>query len=79
MQLHTSTASERGIPKRYWEAVVNKVDYKFLLIPIVFVLLRIWTIIVNIVYIYAQVEPSDLPTWLDKTLVYMAVSLTVDR
>ena len=62
---------------RFWQAL-HTVDYKFLLISLVFVALRMWTCIVNIVFIYAHLESAQIPTWLDKMLVYLAVSISIN-
>lgn len=50
--------------------------YKFLFIPVVFVLLRLWTSILNILYVYVGLEEKQVPFWLNETLIYLAVSLT---
>lgn len=58
---------------RFWEAV-HILDYNFLFIPIAFTLLRMWTSIVDIVFVYVQVKQSMTPLWLNLTFVYLAVS-----
>ena len=50
---------------------VNKVDTKFLLIPLSFLLLRIWTQILLILFVYAKLK---LPTGFFRFLIYAAVS-----
>lgn len=57
--------------RRYWKALQN-VDYKFMLIPVAFIILRIWTCIVNILYLYAAVDQHKVPDWIDKTLIYLS-------
>ena len=57
---------------RFWEAV-HILDYNFLLIPVVFTLLRMWTCIVDLVFVYIHVQQS--PPWVNLTFVYLAVSL----
>lgn len=49
--------------------------YKFLFIPVVFVLLRLWTSILNILYVYVGLEEEQVPFWVNETLVYLAVSV----
>ncbi len=63
---------------KFWEAV-HILDYNFLLIPVVFTLLRIWTSIMDIMFVYVRVQYS--PLWLNITFVYLSVSylLTVDK
>ncbi len=61
---------------RFWEAV-HILDYNFLFIPIAFTLLRMWTSIVDIVFVYVQVKQSMTPLWLNLTFVYLAVSSSV--
>ena len=41
----------------YWE-VMNNIDYKFALIPVAFILIRIWSLVSDIVYIYAGLSPD---------------------
>ena len=63
-------------PKRFWSSL-HHVDYKFVIIPVVFVFLRIWTSIMNILYLYVRVDevtPHSLPQWLNQTLLYLSVS-----
>ena len=55
---------------RFWEAV-HILDYHFLFIPLVFTLLRMWTCLVGILYVYIQIKQT--PDWLNVTLVYLAV------
>lgn len=47
-------------------------DYRFLLIPVVFTLLRMWTCIVIIISVYVQWQGE--PLWLNILLVYLSVS-----
>ena len=43
----------------YWE-VMNNIDYKFALIPLAFILIRIWSVVGDIVYIYVGHSPNRL-------------------
>ena len=56
--------------EKFWSSL-NHVDYKFVIIPVVFVFLRIWTEIVVILYIYVKI---GLPTGANLALFYLAVS-----
>ena len=63
-------------PKRFWSSL-HHVDYKFVLIPVVFVFLRIWTGIMNILYLYIRVDEVatyTLPQWINQALLYLSVS-----
>ena len=56
----------------YWTAVRN-LDYKLLLIPVAFILLRLWSIIDSTIYIYTNMELSNS---IHTFLVYLSVSTT---
>ena len=58
-------------PERFWSSL-HHVDYKFVIIPIVFVFLRIWTGIMNILYLYIQLD--GVPPRLNQALLYLSVS-----
>ena len=56
--------------ERFWIAVHN-LDFKLLLVPVAFLLLRIWSFIEAVVYIYmGQHLPDGLHHW----MVYLSVS-----
>ena len=57
--------------KLFWEAMHN-IDYKFILIPVMFIFLRVWSLIISILLDYCRVK---VPATALKALVYMAVSL----
>ncbi len=59
--------------ERYHQAL-HSVDYKFLLIPVAFVILRIWTCICGVLFIYSDVEFKDVPKWLGVLLINFSVS-----
>jgi hypothetical protein len=57
----------------YWE-VMNNIDYKFAAIPIAFILIRIWSLCSDLIYVYARLSPQDLPrSWLVYVLMYLLV------
>ena len=58
-------------PKKFWSSL-HHVDYKFVIIPVVFVFLRIWTGIMNILYLYINID--ELPPQLNQALLYLSVS-----
>ena len=57
----------------YWE-VMNNIDYKFTAIPFAFILIRIWSLISDIVYVYIRKSPNNLPKGLVYFLMYSLVS-----
>lgn len=56
---------------------MNSVDYKFILIPVIFVLLRMWSCIVNILFVYVNLKESDLNYYIIQILLYLSVSVHV--
>ena len=57
-----------------YTAMLHSIDYKFTIIPAVFVGLRIWSCILGILYDYAQLTDQQTPHWLSVLLLYLAVS-----
>ena len=55
-------------------AKLSSIDFKLTAIPLVFVLLRIWSLIISIVYDYVHVNESNIPKWVEYVLVYLSVS-----
>ena len=60
--------------RTFWTQALHFLDYKLLLIPLGFILLRVWTCVVNILFTYVGVPLSDLPAWLCNMLIYLSVS-----
>ena len=63
-----------------WEASKKYVDYKFILIPVIFVLLRMWTEISTILVEYAKLDDQNyhelsIPL---KILIYLGVSQLIE-
>ena len=58
----------------YWQAMYN-IDYKFIAIPLMFIFLRIWTLIESILIVYCQIPTDNIPPWLLKALLYLGVSV----
>lgn len=52
------------------------IDFKLMAIPLVFILLRIWSLIISIVYDYAHVNERNIPNWIEYILVCLSVSLS---
>ncbi len=63
--------TQANTEEKFWEAV-NILGYKFLSIPVAFILLRVWTCLEDLVYVYFQ--PSETPFWLDLTFQYLTIS-----
>ena len=59
-------------PEKFWSSL-HHIDYKFLIIPVVFVFLRIWSAILGILYDYMQLEVSQVPKSLNLALLYLSV------
>lgn len=55
---------------------VLNVEFKFLLIPAMFILLRVWSLIINSMFIYAGVDAADVSKYFVTFIIYIAVSLT---
>ena len=56
----------------YWE-VMNNIDYKFAAIPVAFILIRIWSLTSDILYVYMGKSPTDLQEGLVYFLMYSLV------
>lgn len=56
----------------YWE-VMNNIDYKFAAIPFAFILIRIWSLTSDILYVYVGESPNDLLEGLVSFLMYALV------
>ena len=52
---------------------VHNVDYKFIAIPLVFIILRMWTCIQGIVIVYVNMK--TIPHWLASVLLYLSVGV----
>ena len=59
--------------KRFWSSL-HQMNDKFLVIPVVFIFLRVWTGIVNILYLYARLDTAALSEELNLALLYLSVS-----
>ena len=58
--------------KRFWSSL-HHVDYKFLIIPVVFVFLRVWSIILSVLYDYLQMDVDQVPYQFNLALLYLSV------
>ncbi|XP_011404330.1 PREDICTED: probable G-protein coupled receptor 157 [Amphimedon queenslandica] len=56
--------------KKFWDSVHN-MDYKFMLIPVFFILLRIWSCISDIM-MFADVDMDDIPSGVTLTLLILS-------
>ena len=57
-----------------YTTMLHSIDYKFTVIPAVFVSLRIWSCILGILYDYAQLTDRQIPHWISLLLIYLSVS-----
>lgn len=56
-----------------WKATMQNVEVKLLFIPIIFILLRIWSLVFTIIVVYAGYHPHCTVT---KFFLYISVSLS---
>ena len=47
--------------------------YKFLFIPVLFLVLRIWTCVLLILYTYVGLQEKQVPQLINKILLYLSV------
>ena len=59
--------------KNYWKRALEFLDFKLILIPVVFLLLRIWTCICVILLNYLNLNPNNMPSALVWGLIYLSV------
>ena len=64
--------------KKFWSHL-HHVDYKLLLIPVVFVFLRIWSVIQSILYDYIGLHVAQVNPHLIQALLYLSVSTVHER
>ena len=76
--LQARTARKYVPEQKFWQAA-QLLDYKFMLIPVVFVLLRIWSCIINIVFFYVKVDMSSVPASVSLALIYLSVSNSLEK
>ena len=49
--------------------------YKFLFIPVIFLVLRMWTCVLIILYIYINLHEKQVPRGINIALLYLSVSI----
>ena len=59
--------------RQYWKQALNFLDAKLLLIPVVFILVRIWTCVFSFMFVYMQVPLDQVPEDFYRALVYLTV------
>lgn len=57
-------------------AKLSSIDLKLTAIPLVFILLKMWSLIISMVYDYAHVNENRIPSWVEYILVYLSVSFS---
>ena len=50
------------------------IDHKFTAIPLIFVLLRIGSVLVSVLFEYSKINEAGLPKWVAEILLYISVS-----
>ena len=74
LPLQVNAIKDYITPDKFWSSL-HHVDYKFLIIPVVFVFLRVWSAILSILYDYIQLDVSHVPKSLNMVLLYLSVSV----
>ncbi len=69
---------QRLVNTEQYHQALQSVDYKFLLIPVAFVILRIWSCITVAVFIYAGLQVGDIKDK-DKPLLRTLIVLSVSH
>ena len=59
---------------RFWGQALHFLDIKLVLIPFLFFVLRVWSCIINILFVYSAVKPSSLHHSVNQALIILAVS-----
>ena len=79
MHMHTCCAivqveevEQHITSKKFW-SYLHHVDYKFLFIPIVFIFLRIWSVIQAFIFDYAQLHVDEVNPRFTQALFYLSV------
>lgn len=73
-QMKISMDNQDMTARKFW-ASMNFVDYKFILIPVLFVLLRMWTCILTILTEYANIDLVMEAPVINTILEYLTVSI----
>lgn len=50
------------------------IDMKFNAIPIMFVFLRVWSLIIALLYDYMELDEEDIPKPIEYILIFLSVS-----
>ena len=58
--------------KKFWDSV-HMMDYKFMLIPVFFILLRIWSCISDVM-MFADIDVDNIPSGVTLALLILSVS-----
>ena len=48
---------------------LQNVEYKLLVIPIAFIILRVWTCILGILFVYAGMTPKQVSKWVTPLMI----------
>ena len=71
-QLQVRDVEEYKSPRQFWSSL-HHVEYKFLVIPLVFLFLRVWSLILSILYDYLELDVDQVPSQLNLALLYLSV------
>jgi hypothetical protein len=64
----------KSILTQSWKVTMQSVEVKLLFIPVIFILLRIWSLLLTVIVVEAN---HPLPCGAVKFFLYISVSLTV--
>lgn len=59
--------------KEFWKRALQFLDIKLIFIPLAFIILRLWSCILNILLYYMRIPPDDLPDQVSQALIYLSV------
>ena len=70
--IYTLQHQKASNTKGFWEAM-HRIDYKFILIPVFFLVLRIWSFVVDLLMVYIHIRNLNLVVL--NFLIYTSVSV----
>lgn len=73
LQYHELKQLSAADGSMYWKMMYN-IDYKFIMIPVMFIFLRLWTLVINILIVYLRIPQTNISPNLLEALFYLAVS-----
>ena len=65
--------ARKYVPEQKFSQAAQLLDYKFMRNLMVFVLLKIWSRIIDIIFFYAKIDMSRVPASVSMALIYLSV------